>query len=350
MARMRRRSEGPVRLAIIGLGRSGWDIHAAALRGRKDFVITDVVDLKEDRLEEARREFGCRTHTSLRGFLRENDAEIAVVATLSCDHARMSIEALRSGLHVLVEKPMATRWRDVDRMIAAAKENRRLLTVHQNMRLYPDFVHIQQVIRSGVLGRIFSIKRAEVSFARRNDWQVLRKYGGGLLNNWGVHLVDQVLQIMDSPPRDVFADVQHVLNPGDADDHNTILIRAESGQAALIELSNACAQPLPQWVLMGTKGTLVADRENFHLKYYRKALPRVAPIDSTAVEGRRYGFGEQIPWEEETVKAAVPVEKNFYDYLYASLREGEPLFVTAESARQTMWVLHQARKGTEFRE
>jgi len=339
-----------VRLAIAGLGRAGWSIHAAALRGRKDFAITDVVDLEQNRLAEARGEFSCRTHRSWKQFLGQHGAEMVVVATRSHDHARMSIDALKAGLHVLVEKPMATRWRDVDRVITAARENRRLLTVHQNMRLYPDFVHIQQVVRSGVLGRIFMIKRGEYGFSRRNDWQVFRKYGGGMLNNWAVHLVDQVLQVMDSPAKDVFGHIQHVLNPGDADDHDAITIRGESGQVAVVEVTSVCSQPLPSWVLMGTKGTLVGDEKRFRLRYYRKALPRVAPVDSTAVAGRRYGFGEQIPWEEETVDAAVPVKKDFYDHLYDSMRKGKPLFVSPESVRQTMWVLHQARRGTLFRE
>ena len=110
----------PIRTAVAGLGRAGWNMHVAAVRGRKDFVLTDVIDLEEKRREEARAEFGCRTFRSWSKFLRESDAELVVVATQSKDHARQSLQALKAGLHVLVETPMATRVRDADRMIAQA--------------------------------------------------------------------------------------------------------------------------------------------------------------------------------------------------------------------------------------
>lgn len=343
-----RRDVGPVRIAIAGLGRAGWDIHIRQLRGRTDFVITDVVDLIDDRLEEAAREFECRTHREWQKFLHASDAEVVVIATQSKDHARMSWEALEAGFHVLVEKPMATTLRDVDRVIAVARENGRILTVHQNHRLEPDFCHIQEIIRSGVLGHVFMVRRGEYSFARRNDWQVLRKYGGGQLNNWGVHLVDQVLLLLDSPVQDVFGDLQRVVNPGDADDHVKVVIRAEGGQIADVEVSSACALPLPMWTIMGSKGTLVSDGKVSRLRYYEKQLPDADPIDSTAVADRRYGFGEKLAFREESMPSAAAVKQGFYDRFYGSLREGKPLFVTPESVRQVMWVLHRARRGTAF--
>jgi hypothetical protein len=119
---------------------------------------------------------------------------------------------------------------------------------------------------------------------------------------------------------------------------------------AEIELSYACAMPMPAWVVMGSRGTLVSDGRTSKLRYARaKKLPRMKAIDSHMVATRTYGSGEMIEFEEETMPSSVAPKRNFYDHLYDSIRKGKPLFVTSESVRQTMYVLHQARKGTAFR-
>ncbi len=342
------KSSAPVSMAVIGLGRAGWDIHVRAIRGRKDFVLTEVVDLDATRRAEAEAEFGCKAFADFGTFLRNATAELVVVASQSQDHARMSIQALKAGKHVLVEKPMATKFSDVDKMIAAAKEARKLLTVHQSARFSPELLHIKEQVRRGVLGRIFNIHRTASGFSRRNDWQTLSKYAGGQLNNNGVHLVDQVLQVLDGPVTDVFGDLQQILNPGDVEDHVKVVFRTESGAVGEVELA-VCALSMPSWVVMGTKGSLVCDGKTSKLRYLAAPLKPVRPIDSKAVANRRYGIpGEKLEFKEEEIPAAATSPKNYYDYLYDSLRKGKPLFVTPESVRRTMDVLRRARKGTKF--
>jgi predicted dehydrogenase len=344
------RKSGAIRTGVVGLGRAGWDIHVRALRGRQDFVITDAVDLQRARREEAKAEFGCQTYRDFREFLRKSDAELAVIATPSSDHTWMTIEALRAGMHVLVEKPMSTSVRDADRMIAQAKKSKRLLTIHQNARLAPDFCHVRQVIESGVLGHVFLVRRAGYGFHRRRDWQTLSKYGGGQLNNTAVHMVDQVCQLLDSPVKDVFGDLQQLINPGDVEDYVRLVVRAESGMVGEVESTMVCALPLPAWVVMGSRGTLVSDGQTSRLRYHKaKKLPVVKPIDKLAVEGRKYGFGEVIEFVEESMPSSLPPKRNYYDHLYDSLRKGKPLFVDPQEVRQVMYVIQEAKRGTPFR-
>ena len=351
---MATRGSGPVRMAVIGLGRAGWDIHVAAIRGRKDFVLTDVADLEKTRLAEAKAEFGCRTFLDYKQMLRETDADLVVVATQSKDHAPMSIEALkiaRPHQVIMSEKPMAMSVRETDRALAAAKSSKGCFTVHQNARLGADFLHIKDVMKSGVLGDIYMIKRGQYSFGRRNDWQVLRKYGGGNLNNNGVHAVDQVLQLLDSPVKDVWGDLQQVLIPGDAEDHVKVVIRAESGMVADVEVTTAVAIPAYAWMLLGTKGTLISDGRTSRLRYHTQKLPKIRAVDSHMVPTRSYGIigqREKIEFKEEELPSSAPSKKNFYDYLYDAIRKGKPLLVNPESVRPTMYVLQQARKGTRF--
>src|SRR5215207_8893810 len=106
----------PLRYAVIGLGRAGWNIHVDQLRGRPDARITAVADPVQDRRDEAAREFGCKTFASLSQLLNraEDDIDVVIIATPSATHAADTKKCLRAGKHVVVEKPMATTLAEAD--------------------------------------------------------------------------------------------------------------------------------------------------------------------------------------------------------------------------------------------
>src|SRR5207247_5899878 len=113
-----------------------------------------------------------------------------------------------AGKHVIVEKPMAMSLAEADSMIAAAKRARKKLIVHQNYRFYPEFLHLKEIVDSGLIGRVFHIRNYITAFARRNDWQTLSKNGGGVLNNTCVHFLDQILQLLPGTVAQVMGDLQ----------------------------------------------------------------------------------------------------------------------------------------------
>ena len=204
----------PIRAAVIGLGRAGWNIHVRTMQEREDFDVVAVADPDPDRQQQAEEEAGAQPFDDLDSLLKGCDAELIVVATASADHANHSIAALDAGRHVLTEKPMATTLEDADRMLAAAKSADKILTVHQSRRWGEDFLFIQQMLKDERLGHVFFIRLGSYGYRRRNDWQTLRKYGGGLLNNNGVHVVDQCVILMESPIVDIFGDLRQILQPG----------------------------------------------------------------------------------------------------------------------------------------
>src|SRR5205085_3223620 len=119
-----------------------------------------------------------------------------------------TIRAVRAGKHVIVEKPMALNIGQADRMIRAAEAAQKKLFVHQNYRFFPEFLHMREVIESGVLGKLFHIRAYVSSFSRRNDWQTLAKNGGGLLNNHGAHTIDQLLNLVPARVVDARGDLR----------------------------------------------------------------------------------------------------------------------------------------------
>jgi len=339
----------PITVGVAGLGRAGWNIHVNAIRPRKDFVLTDVVDVNEERLAEAKKEFGCATYTNWKEFVKKCQAELVIVATQSCDHAPMSIDALRAGKHVMTEKPMALNARQADRMIAARDKSGKILTVHQQRHIAPDTLHIHEVIKSRKLGRIFMVKRNACGFSRRTDWQTLKKYGGGALNNTGIHMMEQIGQLLDSPVKEVFGDLQQIVNPGDVEDHVKIVLKTERGLVVDVQISSAHAAPAWAWVLLGSRGSLWSDGKTSHLKYFKAGtLKKLKPIDGPQAAERKYGIGETIPWIEEEMPTASKKKINFYDELYKSIRLGKPLLVAPELVREVHRIIDRARRGTGF--
>ncbi len=339
----------PIRCGVAGLGRIGWAHHCAIIRQHGGFELGAVCDLEEPRRKEAVASAACAAYSSFEELIADESLELIVVATQSADHEEMSVQALKAGKNVLCEKPSALSAKGIRRMMAAAKKSGRTLTMHHNYRLNPEFLHVREVIQSGAIGRPFRIKRRVQGFGRRNDWQTLRKYGGGMTGNWGIHLVDQCLQLLDSPVVEAWGAVRQVFNPGDAEDDIKALIRCESGMLADIDMTSACAAPEPSWCVLGANGTLWLQDGKVHVKRFDpKKLPPVKVNDLHCAIDRKYGVvpEESIPWEE-TEEPVGPKGSycSYYDNLYAAIRKGEPLLVEPESALATYQTLDKIRRG-----
>jgi scyllo-inositol 2-dehydrogenase (NADP+) len=346
------KNAGPIRTAIIGLGRAGWGIHVNGLKDRTDFKIVACVDPEAERRKEAEQTLGCRTYSDWKSFLKNpGDVELIIIATASNTHTPMSIEGLKAGFHVMTEKPMSVNLKEAEKMIAAAKKAKKVFTVHQNYRCQAELHQAMEIIRSGILGKVYYIKMNWSNFARRNDWQTLRKFGGGSLNNTCPHSIDIALQMLESPVVDVWGDLQAVVTAGDAEDFVKILMRGKNGRVIDHEVSSACAIPQSKLMVMGTLGTMSRDGDEYLIKYLDpKKLQKLKVDTRLAVPGRAYGVqGEKLEWLEKRVPAS-PADKklDFYTELYRTLRDGKRLFVKPEEVYEQMKVNAMARKGTKF--
>lgn len=341
-------TQGPVKVGIAGLGRSGWGIHARAIAELPDqFAIVAVCDPIPARRDEAQERFGCRVFSEYAALVAQDDIELMVVATPSHLHAGDSIHAMHAGKHVLVEKPMAPDLAQVDAMIAAADETGRILTVNQNYRYSTEFQKIKQIVESGVLGRILQIRIAAHSFARRWDWQTLKRFGGGLLNNHGAHVIDWATLLFDDPDPWLFCHMQATpLYAGDADSHVKIIMRPHGGPLVDIELTVACAYPQDKWLIMGTQGSLAADQSAIRWKYFEPDQAPPLILDTEPTPDRTYNR-EELPWHEEKCD----LDRNFvaemlqlYRDLHATLAGSGPLVITPESVRRQVAILERCRE------
>jgi predicted dehydrogenase len=342
----------PIRYAIVGLGRSGWDIHVKALRGRADARIVAVVDPIEDRRAEAAKEFGCKAYASIDEVLRQPDVEVVVIATPSVQHAPDARRALRAGKHVLLEKPIAMNLAEADSLLRTAEKSGKHLFAHHNARYNRLFTHLQDVVKSGVLGQLFHMRHYQQNFARRSDWQTLRKNGGGVLNNTCPHFIDHMIQLAGAPVKLAVGDLRQIASAGDVEDHVNVFFRFENGVTANMEISSAenVALPLPRWILCGTHGTLTTDGTTSTIRYVdpKQVSPTVLPAVDGHARDRKYGNDDKLPWQEKTVPSEGPDHGSIYDNVRAVLRENKPLHITPRQAREVIRATELARAGTEF--
>jgi scyllo-inositol 2-dehydrogenase (NADP+) len=343
--------DAPLRVGVLGLGRSGWNIHANAIAEHAGFDVTAVADPVEDRRQEARERFGSATFVEPEELLARAEVDVIVVASPSHTHVPLAITALEQGRHVVVEKPMAGTAAEVDQMIAAAKAADRVLTCYQPRRLDADFEYVQEVLTSGRLGEPVLLRRSAHRFQRRADWQMLRKYGGGELSNTVPHLLDQVLLLLGDGPLEVWADLRHTVGVGDAEDHVKLCLRGERGPVADIESSLCVALPQPTWQISGTTGALVGDGKVFTVRWFDPDSVGALELDEGPAAGRRYGTGEEISWQQEVRtlgRAPRSAALRYYDRLESTLRDGADVFVTPESIRRQIQIIEDARRLTGY--
>ncbi len=337
----------PIKIGVAGLGRSGWDIHIAALQYMSDkFCITAVVDNLAERRQQASDEHGCRAYETYEELLADPDIELVIVAMPTDLHAPWTIQALKAGKDVVVEKPISRDLPECDQVIAAAAATGKSVTVFQNRRYDPLFLKMKEIVDSGALGQVNFIRIAASSFKRRWDWQTLKKYGGGMMRNHGVHALDMMMEFAGEGHPEIFCTMDQVLASGDAEDWVHLILRAPDWPLMEIDIFMNSAFPMPSWTILGNRGSLIVHESAEETKLTWKTVKDFdSLLPHEAIEGpasdRSYGQ-EKLEFDEHTWKAEKKKKENrapadtegFYNDVFANLREGAPQAITLESVRR----------------
>ncbi|MBM3500317.1 MAG: Gfo/Idh/MocA family oxidoreductase, partial [Armatimonadetes bacterium] len=271
-----------------------------------------------------------------------------VVASYSNTHAAISRDALNSGRHAICEKPIADSVAAARSMLTAAERADRKLLVHHNYRYAADVGHLLEIIRTQRIGEVFEIRMRSFAFSRRNDWQTLNKYHGGVLNNTCPHFIDAGLQFLGAPVKDVFCDLRCVNGIGDVEDHVKVVLKAENGRVYDMEVSSACKFEEPKWTVLGTHGTLVSDGTTSRIEWFDPRKLGRLPVVETPHPKRKYGNDDVIPWQSEEAPSVGPSLGDFYDNVWAVLRERKPMIVTPEQALEVVRVTQWAKRVSGY--
>ena len=342
----------PIRLAIAGLGRAGRFMQCEELKGReKLFEIVAMCDVLKARRDWAAETYGCKTYRRVEDLVGDSNVEMVSVATRSVDHFAHAALALKAGKHVFLEKPMTVTHDEARKLRSLAARSRGGLYVRQNRRYEDAFCHIREIMASGILGDVFQISLRRNGYSRRDDWQTIKRFGGGQLLNWGPHIIDHALQMLDSPVKDIWSDLKQIAAAGNAEDHLKIILTGRNGRVVDLEISGGAAIGGPTYLVLGTRGALSCNG-SITLRYLdprRKLAPRKAdpgtPLEMT------FGAPDDIKWIEKTIPVR-PKKKvdmtTIWDDLYEAVRNRKRFPIALDEAVEIMKVVSAAKKGTRF--
>ncbi|MDR2646826.1 MAG: Gfo/Idh/MocA family oxidoreductase [Oscillospiraceae bacterium] len=250
--------ERKIGVGIIGFGGMG-SFHARQLRALMpdDVIVVGVFDIKEERQEYARKN-DWFSFASREDLLNAPEIDLVVVATPNDLHKEIVIDVLRHGKNVISEKPVTMTSADLEDMIAVAEETGKLFTVHQNRRWDPDYLTVKHIFDNNTLGRVFQIEsRVHGSRGIPGDWRNRKAQGGGMLLDWGIHLLDQMLMLMEhNRLLTVYAQLTNVTNE-ECDDGFRVIVLFEGGYSFLVEVLTNNFIELPRWYVCGENGTAI---------------------------------------------------------------------------------------------
>jgi len=236
-------------------------------------------------------------------------------------------------------------YAQAQKLMAASERSRGNLFIRHNRRFEPGFLHIREIIASGILGDIYEIKLARIDYSRRDDWQALKSCGGGQLLNWGPHIIDHALRFLDSPIEGIWSDLKHVVSAGDAEDHLKIVLRGANGRVVDLEISGGGAVTLPEYVIWGTRGGLTADADTIRLRYLdpkHKLQPRKAKPGDPNLQ---WGSPDNLRWIEKTISVRPKKSYDIWKELYNAVRKGADFPITLAQSVEVMRIITAAQSG-----
>ena len=241
-------------VVVIGYGgMGGW--HTRFILDNDVVNLLGIYDIKPERCALA-EEKGIHAYSSFEEVLADERVDFVVIATPNELHKPLAIEAMSRGKHVISEKPVTLSSSDLQEMIDASHKYGRLFTTHQNRRWDVDYLMMKEVYQTRQLGEVFTIEsRYHGSRGIPGDWRGHKEHGGGMILDWGVHLIDQMLGIVnDQKITKIYCRCDHLTND-EVDDGFKLDIFFERGLVGHIEVCTRNFISLPRFLMAGMDGT-----------------------------------------------------------------------------------------------
>lgn len=247
-----------IRTAIIGYGLAGRVFHAPLVAADARFALGAVVTSSAERAAAARADHpGIEVFSDASQlFARADDFDLVVLASPNETHAPLALEAIASGLHVVIDKPVAVTSGEARAVVDAASAAGTLVTVFQNRRWDGDFLTLSEVIASGALGDIRQFDSAFEWF--RPDvvggWKdtTTPEAGGGILYDLGPHLIDQAIQLF-GPVASVHSELDRRRRGAVNDDDAFLSLLHENGVRSRLWMSAVSPAPRPRLRVVGSR-------------------------------------------------------------------------------------------------
>ena len=349
------------KMGIIGFGGMGHH-HAEMLSDYGRVSVKGVYDVNPERNKVAENK-GLTAYSSADALFADREIDVVLIATTNEVHKELAVKAMESGKHVICEKPVTMDSNELSEIMEVAKRTGKVFTINQNRRTDKDFLLMKENVEAGLLGEPYVFEsRVEGSRGVPPGWRALKHLGGGMMLDWGVHLIDQLLFMINEKVVNIFCKMYSVHYP-EVDDNFRLTFTFESGKTAHIEVGTNNYITHPRWHVTGADGTLriddwscdgkvvrCIDKENVWVDeiVYTKAGPTktMAPRSEKSTETILISDDSTESGQDAFTKSAAVV----YDQFFAAVDGVAPLTITAEQAMRVMKIMEAAfessRTGT----
>lgn len=335
----------PIKTAILSYGMSGEVFHAPLLQAHKGFEISSIVQRTKDTAKTHYPD--SKVVRSVEEVMSDPAIELVIVNTPNELHFNQASRAMLAGKHVVVEKPFTVTVHEADQLIELAKEKNRVLTAFQNRRWDGDFLTLKQVFEKGWVGRVVEFEAhydRYRNYVEPNTWKEETGIGKGILYNLGSHMLDQVLVLFGMPEM-IDARIGIQRTDGKVDDFYDLRLTYSTGVNVIVKSSYLVREQGPRYQLHGTEGSFVTASN---------VDPQEQALKEKKIPGREgWGSMPESTWGklnttingEHVQKRIETIPGNylgFYDNVYAAIREGKPLAVKPEQARNVIRLIEAA--------
>lgn len=337
-------------VAIIGHGGMG-HFHSTHIVKNPDIELLGAYDINP---EKARPLPAGKVYATREELFADRNVDLVIVATPNDTHKEIVISALEAGKNVVCEKPVTMTTPDLEDMIAAAERTGKFFTVHQNRRWDSDYLTVKRIFDTRQVGRVFRIEsRVHGSRGIPGDWRNCKEHGGGMVLDWGIHILDQML-MMTRPRKlvSIYAQLDFVTNEN-CDDGFQVEAKFDDGLEYHAEVGTSNFINLPRWYVLGENGSaiirdwnlngevvMVSDWEN------RDAVPIIAGVGLTKT---------MAPRTDDSIKSyPLPVVDgdwgDFYKNVVGVLRGTEKPLITHDEERRIIHLLEAVFESAEKNE
>ncbi|MBM3213829.1 dehydrogenase [Candidatus Poribacteria bacterium] len=335
------------RAAVIGYGFAGRCFHTYLVGLANGLELHSIATRDPERRAAAQRDYpDAKCVATMDEVLADSKVDLVVLATPHNTHRDLAVQAMDAGKHVVVDKVVAMDAAETIEMAEAAKRNRVLFSVFHNRRWDWDFLTVQRAIQDGYLGEPYLFESAIMRYGKPGGWRGVKSQSGGILYDWGAHLMDQALQIVPSKVESVSCQIQHRGWDTDIGSYVQVNINFENGVIYRVEVGNLSLYARPRFQVFGDQGTFVKTgvdpQEPFMIR---------GDIDAAVEEPEHQARvwtmqgGERREFTMETVRGSW---RSYYQNIADVLNNGAELVVTPEQMVRLMQVYDAAMTAAEY--
>ena len=349
-----------LRTALVGCGKVG-HLHAAALQSLPESEFVAVCARSPEKAGAFAEKYQVAGFTDVAEMVAKAKVEALCICTPHPQHAAPTITAARAGVHVLVEKPLASSLADCEAMLVAARENKTILGTVCQRRFYPPCQRIHHAIHGGKLGKpilgtatIFGWR--DEAYYRSDPWRGTWQHeGGGVLVNQSPHQLDLLLWYLGEA-EEVFGYWANQNHPYiEVEDTAVAVVRFKNGALGNIVVSNSQNPALNARVSVhGANGAAVGVQTDGGAMFIAGQSNAIEPPfnDIWTIPGE----AQLLPqWKEEDAQLFATVNPMEYfhrlqiqDFLQAIIA-GKAPSITGEDGRRTVELFTAIYRATRDR-